>query len=82
MSEKFDIKIKDNESGHFRRAVAAYLKITPKWFEWLGWVLIQGTLLYFSKQSKSVCLAATVALTQGFLLSLYLISLSFKEFRF
>ncbi|MBF0570394.1 MAG: hypothetical protein HQL12_00845 [Candidatus Omnitrophica bacterium] len=63
---KFDIKVKNPESG-FERALAIYLKLTSKWFEWLGWILILGTLHYVAKQSKSGLLSGLVTLTYAFM---------------
>lgn len=33
-----------------------WLKFTPKWFEWLGWLLIIGALNYITELSDSVIL--------------------------
>lgn len=63
---KFDIKVKNPESG-FERALAIYLKLTSKWFEWLGWVLILGTLHCVAKQSKSGHLSELMVLTYALL---------------
>ena len=60
-----------------------WLDFTPKWFNWLGWVLIIGAIIYLCEKSNSIYLNITKFISffalffyfQGFF-----IHLNFMEF--
>ncbi len=60
---KIDFTLKDTEFGWMKRIDRVYLAVIPKWFEWLGWILILGALQYFQKQSNSTFLAVLLLLS-------------------
>ena len=49
-----DLKRKETESGWQRLLDRTALAVTPRWFEWLGWVAALAALQYLLAKSGSV----------------------------
>ena len=43
---KIDSNTKKTEAGWIRSSDDFWMKATPRWFEWLGWVLILGAFAF------------------------------------
>jgi len=51
---KIDLKTKKTEAGWQKAVDDFWLKATPKWFEWLSWVLILGVFTFGDVVLKAV----------------------------
>lgn len=53
---KIDFRRKRTEAEWQRVIDDFWMKATPKWFEWLGWVLILGAFTFLANQTQNVIL--------------------------
>ena len=77
---KIDLKEKKSEAEWQRTVDRFALAATPKWFEWLGWVLILGALTFLEKKVDSVALHILLGISGG-LFVLYFFNF-FYQFEF
>jgi len=62
---KIDLKVKKTES-EWQRAIEKFaLAAVPKWFEWLGWVLILGVLTFVARETNSVAVKIILGISGG-----------------
>ena len=57
--KKIDFQSKKTEFEWQQAFDNFWLDFTPKWFHWLGWVLIIGAITYLSEKSNSIYLNIT-----------------------
>ena len=57
MKKKIDFKTKKTEAGWQRVLDDFWLKATPKWFEWLTWVIILGAFSFLTQQIQNVIIS-------------------------
>ena len=74
---KINFKTKKTEAGWLKILDNFWLKITPKWFEWLGWIIILGILTFGVKQTQNLFLKFTLNFSYA-ILFLYLQSVFFS----
>jgi hypothetical protein len=60
---KIDLKAENTETKWQETIDRVILKATPKWFEWLGWVLILGALKYLSALTNHIALRFVIAIS-------------------
>ena len=51
---KIDFDHKDSEAGWQKQVDKFWLSVTPKWFEWIGWLLIIGALSYVEQTTSNI----------------------------
>jgi len=51
---KIDFRTKKTEAGWQKVLDNFWMKATPKWFEWLGWVIILGAFTFLSKTQENM----------------------------
>jgi len=64
---ELDLRHRESEAGWQRVIDTFALEATPKWFEWLGWVLVLAAFQYLSGQSGSRLVRPIPALSVGLL---------------
>ena len=74
---KIDFNTKKTEADWQRVFDDFCIKATPKWFEWLGWVLILGALTFLTELTQNTILSITSWFSY-FALFLYLQSFFFS----
>ena len=57
-SIEIDVRHKTSEWGWQGITDAFAMEATPKWFEWLGWVLTLAAFQYLARQSRSMLAVA------------------------
>jgi len=77
---KIDLKVKKSEAEWQRTIDRFALAATPKWFEWLGWVLILGALTFLAKKADSLAIHIILGISGG-LFVLYFFNF-FYQFEF
>lgn len=58
---KVHLKAKKTESEWQRVLERFWKKVTPRWFEWLEWILILGVLQFVVEQTRSLILSIVCA---------------------
>jgi cellulose synthase/poly-beta-1,6-N-acetylglucosamine synthase-like glycosyltransferase len=53
---KIDLKAKKTEAEWQKALDNFWVKATPRWFQWLGWLIILGAITFLSEQTKSLLL--------------------------
>jgi len=62
---KIDLKAKKSEAEWQHMIDKFALAVTPKWFEWLGWVLILGALTFLGKKADSIAINVILGISGG-----------------
>ena len=75
--KKIDLKTKKTETGWQKTLDNFWMKATPQWFQWLGWVLILGTFTFLAEKTQNVTLKIVAGVSYS-ALYLYLNSLFFS----
>ncbi len=57
--KKIDLQTKKTEFEWQQVFDRFWLDFTPKWFNWLGWILIIGAITYLSEKTDNVYLNIT-----------------------
>ncbi len=57
--KKIDFQTKKTEFEWQQEFDSFWLNFTPKWFNWVGWILIIGAITYLSEKSDSIFLYIT-----------------------
>ena len=60
---EIDLRRRETEAGWNRVIDTFALEATPKWFEWLGWVLVIAAFQYLADQSGSQAIHLIVGLS-------------------
>ena len=61
--KKIDFQTKKTEFEWQQAFDRFWLEFTPKWFNWLGWVLIIGAITYLSEKTNNAYLNITKTLS-------------------
>jgi len=64
---ELDLRRRETEAGWQRVIDTFALEATPKWFEWLGWVLVLAAFQYLAGQSGSRLVRPIPVLSAGLL---------------
>lgn len=51
---KIDFKSKKTEAEWQKALDDFWMKATPKWFEWLGWIIILGAFTFLNKTQENL----------------------------
>lgn len=76
-SMKIDFNTKKTEVGWIRASDDFWMKATPRWFEWLGWVLILGAFAFLIELTSNAVVRIAYAFSY-FALLCYLQSFFFS----
>lgn len=81
---QLDFKDKKTEGDWHETFKRFWLAVTPKWFEWLGWVLILGVIKYATEKYNSLPLNIINSLSFSFFFMyfLYFIDIEFDGLPF
>jgi len=60
---KIDFKTKKTEAGWQEALDNFWMKATPKWFEWLGWIIILGAFTYLSKIQENMVIKVALGIS-------------------
>ena len=61
--KKIDLQSKKTEFEWQQAFDRFWLDFTPKWFNWLGWVLIIGAITYLSEKTDNIYLNITKSIS-------------------
>ena len=81
--KKIDFQAKKTEAEWLRTLDDFWMKATPKWFEWLEWLLILGAIQFLAKQTQNTVLRVVSATSYAalfFYLQSFFFSLEFYGF--
>lgn len=53
---KIDLKAKKTEAEWQKALDNFWAKATPRWFQWLGWLLILGAITFLAEQAQNLLL--------------------------
>jgi hypothetical protein len=65
---KIDFDARKTEHEWQKTLDKFWLSATPKWFEWLGWVLIIGAVTFVAKKTDNVVVVVVNVLSYSFFL--------------
>lgn len=73
---KIDFEHKNSESEWQNKVDKLWLSAAPKWFEWVGWLLIMSVLSYVEQTTSNVAVSII------YLISFLLLWMYFQSFFF
>ena len=53
---KINLKAKKTEAEWQKTLDNFWMKATPQWFEWLGWILILGAITFLAMETQNITL--------------------------
>jgi len=53
---KINLKVEKTEAGWQETLDSFWRKVTPEWFQWLGWVIMIGGLNFLAKETRNISL--------------------------
>ena len=64
---KIDFDKKDTEAGWQARLDKFWLAATPRWFDWVGWLLILGALTFVAQKTSNMAVKIVTAISYALL---------------
>ena len=60
---KINFQVKKHEFEWQKIVDNFWLNFAPRWFNWLGWVIIIGAITYLNEKSESIFLTVTIIIS-------------------